>query len=169
MDLRSKLLEESQKSIRVEMTRKTQAELMAKELSIEKESLERKHQQAMDQIAELSVMKDKFSEKLHEETTRYKIELNREYAGMLSSVEIEKSKLANDRAILEERQKISEQLFAQSDSLRDENKKLKAGLEACEAERDSFKEKARDLELKVNIQHNSSALEFELSSLKRFC
>jgi len=173
-ELRSKLLEESRRTLVAEMTAKTDAELMAKELKMDRDALQKKHEEAMAQIAELSTMKDRYAEKLHENTTRYKIDLNREHAAMISSVEIEKTRLESERSILSERQKIAEQLFAQSramndetESLRNQVKNLKSTLANCESDRDSAREKIRDLELQVNIQHNSTALEFELSSLKR--
>jgi hypothetical protein len=173
-ELRSQLLEESKRTVLAELTSKSEAELMAKELKMEKDVLERKNKQAMAQISELSGIKERYSQMLSENTTAYKIELNKEHQELLASITIEKSKLESDRIVLLDRQKVSEQLFAQSRAISDEAedarenvKKLKARLVECEMERDKARESARDLELKVNVQHNSTSLEFELSSLKR--
>lgn len=66
MELRSKLLDESKKTILAEMAAKTDAELVAKELKLEKDSLEKKYQEAMAQIFELNQMKERYSQKMHE-------------------------------------------------------------------------------------------------------
>lgn len=51
--------------------------------------------------------------------------------------------------------------------LRAEVKTLKQSLSACEKERDLAKDNAKEFELKLNIQQSSSAVEFELQSMKR--
>ncbi len=66
LELRSKLLDESKKTILAEMAAKTDAELVAKELKLEKDSLEKKYQEAMSQISELNQMKERYSHKMHE-------------------------------------------------------------------------------------------------------
>ena len=79
-----------------------------------------------------------------------------------------------ERATLTERQKIAEQLLAQAksmtedlDSIKLESSNLRVQLKANEKERNDLKDSLREVELKVNLQHSSTALEFEIQSLKR--
>ena len=65
-ELRSRLIEESKKTLMAEMTAKANAELTAKEISFEKDALEKKYQHAVQQINELNDMKEKYSQKMHE-------------------------------------------------------------------------------------------------------
>ena len=93
IELRQRVLEESRRTVLAEMTAKTDAELTAKQLLMERDSLARKHDEAMLRIAELGILKDRFSESMNEKMTQYKIDLNREHLNLISSVEIEKSRL----------------------------------------------------------------------------
>ncbi|KAJ3397211.1 hypothetical protein HDU92_000091 [Lobulomyces angularis] len=173
-ELRQSLVEESKRSLLLEMAGKAEAEFCAKELKMEKSNLERKYDEAVKQIQDLNKLKDKYAQQMHEEITKYKIEINLQHAKLLSSIEIDRNKIENEKILISERQKMAEQLLNQVRSsieevevLRNENKRIKSDYISLEKDYEVSKDTIRDLELKVNIQYSSTGLEFELQSLKK--
>ncbi|KAJ3226338.1 oxidative DNA demethylase [Clydaea vesicula] len=173
-ELRQSLVEESKRSLLLEMAGKAEAEFCAKELKMEKSNLERKYDEAVKQIQDLNKLKDKYAQQMHEEITKYKIELNLQHAKLLSSIEIDRNKIENEKILISERQKMAEQLLNQARSsieevevLRNENRRIKSDYVSLEKDYEVSKDTIRDLELKVNIQYSSTGLEFELQSLKK--
>ena len=59
-------------------------------------------------------------------------------------------------------------MTSELETIRNDNYKLKERLELYEKERDSGKDKVRELEARVKIQGSNTGLEFELQSLKRY-
>jgi DNA-binding protein H-NS len=94
IELKQKLLEESSLKILKETEMRNESELMAKRVSLERDLLENQVSQLQKQLQSLDEFKEKYAQKMEESMSKYKIDLNREHFEKISSVEIEKTKLA---------------------------------------------------------------------------
>ncbi|KAJ3032160.1 oxidative DNA demethylase [Rhizophlyctis rosea] len=172
--LRQQLLEQSNRLIISEQTLKNEAELAAKEITLEKESLQRRYEDALRQISELNMFKERYTEKMNSAMAQYKIDLNREHANLLSNVEIEKNRLEAERTLLQHRKAAIDQLetetkAAQSDihSIKMQLREARSQAAAAERARDEALSAKKELELQVYTQKSSSVFEFELQSMKK--
>ncbi|KAJ3411431.1 hypothetical protein HDV05_002213 [Chytridiales sp. JEL 0842] len=173
IQLRQKLLEETNRAVMAETHLRNEAELLAKTISLEKDSLQRKYDEAVLQIDELKSFKERYTNKMQDAMTQYKIDLNREHAQILSNAEVERAKVETERMILQERTKAAETLIQQARSqqseaaeMRETIIKLKAQLAEVTNQKDEALHAARDLQLQVSVQKSSAAVEFEIQSLK---
>ncbi|TPX36733.1 hypothetical protein SmJEL517_g01163 [Synchytrium microbalum] len=174
MDLRQRLLAESNRVVLAEAAHRNEAQLLARELQTEKDALQRRHEEALTQIVELQKFKDRYAEKMQDAIAQHKIDLNREHATILSNVEVEKTKLEAERALLSERARQVEQAAQQVSNVQSEVEELQASLRAARtrlAEERKERENAgvllRELQMQVQNQKSSTALEYEIQSLKR--
>ena len=92
LELRQRLLEENNRAILIETQYRNEAELAAKSLTMEKENLQARYNEALSQINELKSFKERFTAKMQDEMAQYKINLNKEHASILSNAEIERAK-----------------------------------------------------------------------------
>jgi hypothetical protein len=72
---------------------RNEAELNAKALAMEKESLQRRYDDSQLQIIELQSFKERYTSKMQDAMSQYKIDLNREHASILSNAEVERAKV----------------------------------------------------------------------------
>ncbi|KAI9336216.1 hypothetical protein DFJ73DRAFT_23829 [Zopfochytrium polystomum] len=173
MELRQKLLEASNRSVLAESQLRAEAEIKLRTVGLERESLERRLEEALTQVRELTGFRDTYATRMQEAIAQYKIDLNREHAEVLSNAEVEKARVQAERAVLEEKARAVERMMMQvkeshdeMDSLRNGLKQSKVELRAVLAERDDALHQIKELKLQVNTQSSTSALEFELQSLK---
>jgi hypothetical protein len=173
MEMRQKLLDESNRMSLKEATLRNNVELESKEIVMERDILSRKYKEAEDRIRQLTEFKEKYALQMQESMAQYKIDLNREHASLISSVEVEKTKLLGERALLSERASVTEQMMnnvkhAQMDidntrnSLRETQIQLKSAIK----EKEDAQLHVKELQLKLLSNAGSAALEFELQSLK---
>ena len=93
IEMRQKILDETNRLNLKEASLRHEVELQMKELQMERDILERKYKEAEQRIHELTDFKEKYSRQMQETMAQYKIDLNREHAGLISSVEVEKTRL----------------------------------------------------------------------------
>ncbi|TPX45249.1 hypothetical protein SeMB42_g02048 [Synchytrium endobioticum] len=174
MDLRQRLLSESNRVVLAEAAHRNEAELSARELRNEKEALQRRHEEALAQISELQKFKDRYAEKMQDAIAQHKIDLNREHANVLSSVEIEKTKLEAERALLAERARqvdsAAQQVAAAQAEVEGVQNALRQAREKLaeeRKERDNANAMLKELQIQIQNQKSSTALEYEIQSLKR--
>ncbi|KAI9206594.1 uncharacterized protein BJ171DRAFT_15187 [Polychytrium aggregatum] len=174
IELRQRLLEESNRVIFTEQKIRNEAEMEARAMKLDYESLNRRYEQAMEHVKDLQEFKERYTLKMQETMAQYKVELNQEHAEQLSSVKIEKTKIEAEWEILKERQKAVDYIMKQVtasqeelDGLRESYKQAKQDLAETAKARDEYIVKCKDLELRVSSFENSTALEFELQSLKK--
>ncbi|KAJ3124629.1 hypothetical protein HK098_000966 [Nowakowskiella sp. JEL0407] len=173
IQLRQSLLDEGNKTIMAEKQLRNEAELNSKRAEMERDLAQRKYDEATKQINELQNYKERYERVMQEKMAQYKIDLNKEYAGSLSSVEVEKTKIEAERQILVERAKSAENTLAQalaiqkeSAALRESLRDTRAELDDVRRERDDALNDIKELKLQVQSQRTSTAVEFEIQSLK---
>ncbi|KNC99174.1 uncharacterized protein SPPG_05428 [Spizellomyces punctatus DAOM BR117] len=139
-----------------EATLRTEAELMAKEVKLERDAVQRRYDEALAQLSQLQNLKEKYSEKLQESMAQYKIDTNREYSNLVSSVEIEKAKLEAERAMLREKTSAVEKMSAQvqraqqdMDDIQDQLKEARAQALRWRQEKEEAEHTVKDLSLQV--------------------
>jgi hypothetical protein len=93
LELRQKLLEESNRKVLMESQLRSETEIAVKSLQMQLETLQRRYNDSLEQIAELNGFKDRYSTKMQEAIAQYKIDLNREHANILSSAEVDKARI----------------------------------------------------------------------------
>ena len=111
MEMRQKILDEGNRIAMKEATLRNSIELESKEIIMERDLLSRKYKEAEQRIQQLTEFKEKYALQMQEAMAQYKIDLNREHSNLLSSVEIEKTKLQGERAMLNERAAVTEQMM----------------------------------------------------------
>ncbi|KAJ3100297.1 oxidative DNA demethylase [Physocladia obscura] len=173
LTLRQQLLEESSKRVLVETQLRSEAEITAKTLQDENSRLMRRISSLEEHLADLETFKERYATKTQEALAEYKISLNKEHQGLLSNVEVEKARLASEKAILVERTKIAERMMqeindnqTEMNNLHEQAKNLKLMLSNSNRERDEALFLTRDLKLQLSSQSSGAALEFEIQSLK---
>ena len=156
MEMRQKILDEGNRLALKEATLRNEVELKSKEILMERDLLARRYKDAESKIEELSQFKEKYSRQMQENMAQYKIDLNREHAALLSSVEVEKTRLEGERAMLNERAAVTDQMMnnvkhAQMDidSVRNGLREAQAQLAEAIKEKDSAQLHVRELQLKV--------------------
>jgi hypothetical protein len=173
MEMRQKLLDESNRMKLKEATLRNNIELESKEIVMERDLLSRKYKEAEERIRQLTEFKEKYALQTQESMAQYKIDLNREHASLISSVEVEKTKLQGERALLSERAAVTEQMMnnvkhAQMDidNTRNSLRETQSQLQIAIKEKEEAQLHVKELQLKLLSNKGSSALEFELQSLK---
>ena len=171
--MRQKILDEGNRLALKESSLRNEIELKSKELLMERDLLARRYKDAEKKIDELSEFKEKYSRQMQEGMAQYKIDLNREHASLLASVEVEKTKLEGERAMLNERAAVTEQMLnnvkhSQRDieTTRENLREAQTLLSEATKERDSLQIHVKELQLQLLTHKGSTALEFELSSMK---
>ncbi|KAJ3286919.1 oxidative DNA demethylase, partial [Borealophlyctis nickersoniae] len=174
LTLRQTLLDQSNRAVLAESQLRNEAELHAKSLEFEKDALQRRYDEVVAQLNEARGVKEKYSEKMQEAITQYKIDLNREHANLLSHVEVEKARIEAERAILQQKTESLEQAAAQVRSAQQEMQSVQNQLKEARAqyaqavrEKEDAVHAMKEMQLLVNTQKSSSALEFEIHSLKK--
>lgn len=174
LELRQKLLDENNRLVMKEIQLRNDAELHSKELKLERDLLQKRFEEVQSQVTELQSFKERYTQKTEEAMAQFKIDLNKEYSGMLSAVEIEKSKLEAERMVLKEKSIAVEKMHAsirqidqERDALQTSLKEVTLRLEETTHLKEDAQLKVKELELEVLTQRGSSAVEFEISSLKK--
>ncbi|KAJ3092118.1 hypothetical protein HK102_010543 [Quaeritorhiza haematococci] len=174
LDMQQQLLEASNRTLIIQTQLKNETELLTKELNMERDSIQRKYEEAKRQIGDLQEFKERYQTKMQEAMAQYKIDLNREHATLLANVEIEKNRLEAERSMLIERQRVAEQMLDQVRSTQQEMKDLRNQLKAAKddlgraaLEKSTLHSTITELQLQVDSQKSSSILEFEIQSLKK--
>ncbi|KAJ3048052.1 hypothetical protein HK097_010925, partial [Rhizophlyctis rosea] len=174
LTLRQTLLEQSHHSILSERTKLAEMELRCKELELENESYKGRWQDAMRQCGELEGFKERYMEKMNGVMVQYKIDLNKEHASLLSSVEVEKSKLQSERTLLTQQKQHLDTLLSEARAAHDVTQNLRTQLDESRRvcgeigrERDEARRVVKELELQVLTRRSETALEFELQSMKK--
>ncbi|KAJ3010412.1 UNVERIFIED_CONTAM: oxidative DNA demethylase, partial [Siphonaria sp. JEL0065] len=173
LELRQKLLEESHRAVMIESQVRAEAEILVKKLGMENSVLKGRLEEAQGVIGELEGFKERYVTQTQEALADFKIGLNKEHAGLIASVQVEKAKIDSEKAILAERTKTLERRQqelqdsqTEFDTIREQLKTLKSMLRDTQQERDEALFLTRDLKLQVDSQSSHTALEFEIHSLK---
>ncbi|KAJ3330547.1 oxidative DNA demethylase [Blyttiomyces sp. JEL0837] len=171
--LRQRLMEESSRAVLGSTQLRGEAEIQVRTLMLEKETCERRLEEAQTIVKELQGFKDRYTVKMQEAIAQYKIDLNREHANVLSNAEVEKAKVETERAILQERQRAVDQMMEQvrssqteMEDLKHQNKKLKEQLDITQKEKEEALFLLKDLKFQTTSQNSAATLEFEIHSLK---
>jgi hypothetical protein len=174
LKLKQEMLDENHNSIFKEKQLRHETELLARQLEMERNQLQKRMEDVQKQVDSLSQFKEKYTQKMEESMAQYKIDLNKEYSSMLSSVEIEKTKLDADRMMLNERQAAVEKMLAkiheteaESARYRLEVQDLNQRLEEVNKQKEEISLQSKEYQLQLLTQKGSANLEFEISSLKR--
>ena len=156
MEMRQRLLDEGNRIAFKEATLRNNIELESKEIVMERDLLSRKYKEAEERIRQLTEFKEKYALQMQENMAQYKIDLNREHASLLSSVEIERTKLQGEKALLSERASVTEQMMnnvKQSqmdiDNTRNNLREAQKQLQIAIKERDDAQLHVKELQLKV--------------------
>ncbi|KAI8841559.1 hypothetical protein BJ741DRAFT_575227 [Chytriomyces cf. hyalinus JEL632] len=173
LELRQRILEESNRSVLLESQLRSEAQLSVKSLTMENATLRQKLQDSKQHMEELESFKERYATKTQEAIAQYKIDLNREHSELVSNVQVEKAKIESEKAILVERSRVAERMLAQveeshseMEDLRNQLKTLRTLLHEANREKEDAIFKARDLKLQVSSQSSAAAVEFEIHSLK---
>ncbi|KAJ3241466.1 oxidative DNA demethylase [Chytriomyces hyalinus] len=173
LELRQRILEESNRSVLLESQLRSEAQLSVKSLTMENATLRQKLQDSKQHMEELESFKERYATKTQEAIAQYKIDLNREHAELISNVQVEKAKIESEKAILVERSRVAERMMEQveesrseMEDLRNQLKTLRTLLHEANREKEDAIFKARDLKLQVSSQSSAAAVEFEIHSLK---
>jgi myosin heavy subunit len=174
LKLKQEMLDESHNSLFKEKQLRHETELLARQMEMERNQLQNRMQDVQKQVDSLSQFKEKYAQKMEESMAQYKIDLNKEYSSMLSSVEIEKTKLDAERMMLNERQAAVEKMLAkiheteaESARYRLEVQDLQQRLEELNKQKEEISLQSKEYQLQLLTQKGSANLEFEISSLKR--
>ncbi|KAJ3237441.1 oxidative DNA demethylase [Chytriomyces hyalinus] len=173
LELRQRILEESNRTVLLESQLRSEAQLSVKSLTMENATLRQKLQDSKQHMEELESFKERYATKTQEAIAQYKIDLNREHSELVSNVQVEKAKIESEKAILVERSRVAERMLAQveeshseMEDLRNQLKTLRTLLHEANREKEDAIFKARDLKLQVSSQSSAAAVEFEIHSLK---
>ncbi|KAL2914798.1 hypothetical protein HK105_205729 [Polyrhizophydium stewartii] len=174
LELRQRLLDENNRAVLKEVQMRNEAELQAKQLSLERDLLQRRFEEVQAQVADLQSFKERYTQKMEESAAQYKINLNKEYSAMLSNVEIERAKIDAERMLLKEKNAAVERMHAiaiaaeeERETLKRDLKETRAQLELVSREKDDAVFQSKELQLQILTHQGSTALEFEISSLKK--
>jgi hypothetical protein len=119
-DQRQKVLEEYEIARLKSEAINKQAELNDKSLALKFDEAERKMDEATIKVMELDDWKAEYCQKLKDEKMRYEMDFDKQHTEILSSLNLEKSRLETERAVLEERSKHISYLSEQLTSLQKE-------------------------------------------------
>ncbi|KAJ3107830.1 oxidative DNA demethylase [Phlyctochytrium planicorne] len=180
LEFRQKVLDETNRAIMTERNHRSEAELAAKSLTLERDSLLRRMEEAKSEISELHGFKERYTAKMQEAMSQYKIDLNKEHAGIIQSAQVERAKvestieyviyqadlfLSAEKLVLEEKTKAVEQMLAQVkesqselEELRSSLKQTKLQLEEASRERDDAIHETKELRLMVSFVIGESPL-----------
>ncbi|KAJ3216895.1 oxidative DNA demethylase [Dinochytrium kinnereticum] len=173
LEYRQRILDENNRSIMTERNQRSEAELSAKSLTLERDSLQRRLDEAKSEISELHGFKDRYTAKMQESIAQYKIDLNKEHAGIFQAAQIERAKIETEKLVLDERNRAVEQMMQQVKETQNEFeetrlslKETRIQLDETMRERDDALHEVKELKLQIDSQKTSTALEFEIQSLK---
>ncbi|KAI9091440.1 hypothetical protein DFS34DRAFT_324976 [Phlyctochytrium arcticum] len=174
MQLRQNILEENNKALIKEVLSRTDAELSAKEIKMERDSLQRKYEEVVTQLSQFQNLKERYAEKLQESMAQYKINVNKEYSSLVSSVEIDRAKIEAEQVLLQERARQIDKIVTEVhrdkemvSSMQQEVKEAREQALAYRREKEAAEYEKKELKLQVMSHKTSSALEFEIQSLKQ--
>ncbi|KAI8830700.1 hypothetical protein BC829DRAFT_125968 [Chytridium lagenaria] len=173
LEFRQRLLDEGNRNLMTERNLRSEAELAAKSLTLERDSLQRRLDEARSEIGELHGFKDRYTAKMQEAMSQYKIDLNKEHAGILQAAQVERAKIETEKLVLDEKIKAVEQMMQQTRDSQHEMEELRLNLKETRVqldetirEREDALHEVRELKLQVSSHKTSTALEFEIQSLK---
>lgn len=173
--LKQKMLDEHNTVVIREKNLRNEIELSSKQLELERDQLKERVTEVQTQLEKLSEFKEKYTQKMEESMSQYKIDLNKQYASLMSNVEIEKTKIQGERLVLEEKSSTLQRLIENAGKSDREAARLREELNAALIKvdevtrtRDSLAAQTNELQLQVLTQKGSTTLEFEITSLKRF-
>ncbi|RKO83546.1 hypothetical protein BDK51DRAFT_33451 [Blyttiomyces helicus] len=156
IELRQQILEQSNRAIMKETHLRNEADLQVKELQMEKDALSRRYEEAQAHLADFQNFKERYSNKMQEAMAQYKIDINREHAGVLSAVEIDKARIEAERVTIREREANVEKMMSQISASRQEAheareqvKELQKLLAGSKLEAEEAKQNIRELQLKA--------------------
>eukprot|EP00842_Homolaphlyctis_polyrhiza_P006554 jgi/Hompol1/68/HPOL_003905-RA len=159
MDLRQKLLDENNKIVMKEVHLRNDAELLAKQVQMERDLLQRRFEDVQRQLAELQSFKEKYTHQMEESMAEYKIRLNKEHGEVLASVEIDRAKIEAERMVLNEKSIAVERMYAAAKSSEDERETLRQQLQIVRErldqtirEKDDAVYQSKELQLQVEYQ-----------------
>ncbi|KAJ1560204.1 oxidative DNA demethylase, partial [Cladochytrium tenue] len=168
-----KITDDSHRAVVREAQLRAEAEVLLRAADIEKAALAHRLQDTMRQVADLQEFRDSYAVRLQEAVADYKISLNQEHAAILSAAEVERAKVQAERTVLQEKSQMVEQMLQQAKGGREETESLRSLLRLAESQlRDAQKERddallsVKELRLQATAGASSTALEFELQSLK---
>ncbi|KAJ3342312.1 hypothetical protein HDU91_000560, partial [Kappamyces sp. JEL0680] len=172
--LKQQMLDEHNNTIIKEKQLRNESELAAKQLEMERNQLRRRVEEVQLQLDKVSEFKDKYTQKMEASMSQYKIDLTKEYSSLLSTVEIERTKLQGERLVLNEKEALVERMLAGASKTEEEAAKAKmelqdalTRLEETTKSRDNILSQMNELQLQVLTQKGGASLEFEITSLKR--
>lgn len=172
--LKQQLLDEHNNIVIKERQMRNEIELDAKQISMERDQLKNRVHEVQQQLDKLSEFKERYTQRMEESMSQYKIDLNKEYSNMLSAVQIEKTKLHGDRMILQEKEAAAEKLLAglsrneqDATRYRKELNDALSKIDELSRGRESLLGQINELQLQV-LTKGAPALEYEISSLKKY-
>ncbi|KAH6570302.1 hypothetical protein BASA60_007791 [Batrachochytrium salamandrivorans] len=172
--LRQRLLDESNRTMMKEAQLRNEAELHTKEIQLERDMLQRRVEEVQLQLTELQSFKERYTQKLESSIAQYKIDLNKEHTTIMSGLRVDRVRIDAELLQLKERAIVVEKMHAavhcvetERDSLKLEIKNIHNTMESLAREKDDAILQAKELQLELLTHRGSSALEFEISSLKK--
>lgn len=172
--LKQQMLDEHNNVVIKERQLRNEVELSARHVSLERDQLQRRVTEVQDQLEKLGDFKERYTQRMEESMAQYKIDLNKEYSSLLSSVEIEKTKIHGDKMILQEKESTVERMLsglkrteADADRYKQELGESHSRIDDLTRGRDSLLGQINELQLQTLTQKGSTSLEFEISSLKK--
>jgi hypothetical protein len=172
--LKQQLLDEHNNVVIKERQLRNEVELDAKQISMERDQLRYRVAEVQNQLDKLSEFKERYTQRMEESMSQYKIDLNKEYSNMLSTVQIEKTKLHGDRMILQEKEAAAEKIIAglgqsEKDALRyrQELNNALSKIDEMSRVKESMLGQINELQLQVLTKKGTLSLEFEITSLKK--
>ncbi len=175
LSLKQDMLDGHNNVIIKEKQMRNDTELSAKEIAMERDQLKRRVDEVQEQMIKLSEFKERYTQKMEESMSQYKIDLTKEYSSLLSTVEIERAKLQGDRLVLNEKEILVERLLIGARKTEEEAAVVKIDLQELQSKldemtrsRDKALSQMNDLQLQALTSKGSASLEFEISSLKRY-
>lgn len=173
--LKQQMLDEHNNIVIKEKQLRNESDLSARQIAMERDQLRKRVQEVQDQLEKMTEFKEKYTQKMEESMSQYKIDLNKEYSTLFSTVEVEKTKIAGERMLLDEKRSSLDKMLANAGKVEQEVERLRVEVsdtvgrlgEAVRT-RDTLLTQVNELQLQVLTQKGSSTLEFEISSLKRY-
>ncbi|KAJ3113641.1 hypothetical protein HDU96_003110, partial [Phlyctochytrium bullatum] len=154
VEFRQRVLEESNRSIVSERNSRSEAELALKAMTMERDSYQRRLDDARAEIADLHGFRDRYTAKMQETMAQYKVDLYKEQAQVIQAAEVERAKIETEKLLLEEKTRAVEQMMAkvretqqETEALRANLKETKYHLDEVLKERDDALHEVRELKL----------------------
>ncbi|KAK5671986.1 hypothetical protein QVD99_001806 [Batrachochytrium dendrobatidis] len=174
IQLRQKLLDESNSTMLKEVQLRHEAELHTRQIRLERDLLQRRVEEVQSQVLELQSFKERYTQQMESQLAQYKIDLNNKHATQVSEIKIDRVHLEAERAQLKEKTLAVEKMHAniqytedERDALRESVKNAHQRIEALIKEKDDAVLHSKEIQLELLTNRGSTALEFEITSLKK--